>query len=107
PVSNPEQRGTDFADWVAELAVPLKGVVDGWMSYNEALGSEPSQDYTNYDRFQVAFAKRLQEGHGVAAVAANDGSGALEPSDYPTYFANAIRASAFFGVHAYSPPDTS
>jgi len=107
PLDNPDQQGRDFADYVAELAVPLRGVVDAWESYNEVLGSEPSQDYANYNRFQVAFAKRLQNGYGVAAIAGNDGSGALDPADYPTYFAEAIKASQFFGVHAYSPPGSS
>lgn len=107
PVDNPEARGSAFADYVAELAVPLRGVVDAWMSYNEVLGSQPSGDYASYNRFQVAFAQRLQSGYGVAAIAANDGSGALDPEDYPSYFADAIRASQFFGVHAYSPPATS
>jgi hypothetical protein len=107
PLDHPQERGEEMADWVAELAVPLRGVVDAWMSYNEVLGSEPSNDYASYNRFQVAFAKRLQQGYGVAAIAANDGSGALDPEDYPTYFGDAIRASQFFGVHAYSPPGTS
>jgi hypothetical protein len=107
PLDQPEARGEEFADWVAELAVPLKGVVDAWMSYNEVLGSDPSLDYRNYNRFQVAFAHRLQDVHGVAAVAGNDGSGAIEPEDYATYFADAIRASQFLGIHAYSPPGTA
>jgi hypothetical protein len=107
PLDQPRERGEEMADWVAELAVPLKGVVDGWMSYNEVTGSQPSQDYANWNTFQVAFARRLQNVHGVAAVAGNDGSGALDPDDYVTYFADAVRASQFLGIHAYSPPATA
>jgi hypothetical protein len=77
------------------------------MSYNEVVGHDAFEDYKRYNEFQVAFARRLQDVHGIAAVAANDGSGAVEPEDYPRYFAEAIRASQYFGVHAYSPPATS
>ena len=95
-----------FADAVAERAVPLRGVVDAWVSYNEVTSHGGVEDYRRYNRFQVAFARRLQDVHGVAAVASNDGSGAVEPEDYPKYFADAVRASRYFGVHAYSPPGT-
>ena len=54
-----------------------------------------------YNRFQVAFAHRLQDVYGVAVVAGIDGSGAVEPEDYPRYFADAIRASRYFAVHAW------
>ncbi|HEV8633116.1 MAG TPA: hypothetical protein VG370_02575 [Chloroflexota bacterium] len=106
PLDNPTERGEEMADWVAELAVPLKGVVDAWMSYNEVVGHDAFEDYRRYNDLQVAFARRLQDVHGVAAVAGNDGSGAVEPADYPRYFAEAIRASQYFGLHAYSPPAT-
>jgi hypothetical protein len=102
PLDNPGPRGTALADWVAELAIPLRGVVDAWVSYNEVLGADYSEDYKRYNEFQVAFANRLQKVHGVDAVAANDGSAAVEPEEYPRYFADAIRASKYFGVHAYS-----
>jgi hypothetical protein len=103
PLENPGSTGATFADLVAEQAVPLKGVVDAWMSYNEVVGHGDLAAYQRYADFQVAFARRLQDVHGVAAGAGNDGSGAVEPEDYPRYFAEAIRASAYFGVHAYSP----
>lgn len=106
PLDEPEARGTAFADAVARTAVPLRNVVDAWMSYNEVTSHGGIEDYRRYNRFQVAFARRLQDEHGVAAVAGNDGSGAVEPEDYPRYFAEAIRASRYFGVHAYSPPAT-
>src|SRR3989442_1417294 len=108
PLENPGPRGTAFADWVAELAVPLRDVVNAWVSYNEVLGATLSDDYKRYNEFQVAFAERLQRIHGSAAVAANDGSGAISPPDYyPKYFADAIRASRYFGVHAYSAPGSN
>ena len=103
PLDNPGPRGAAFADTVAEHAVPLKGAVDAWMSYNEVVGGNSYENYKRYNEFQVAFARRLQDTHGIAAVAANDGSGAVEPFDYPKYFADAIRASKYFGLHAYSP----
>ncbi|HEY3081226.1 MAG TPA: hypothetical protein VGM69_15135 [Chloroflexota bacterium] len=107
PLDNPGARGAAFADTVASAALPLKGTVDAWMSYNEAVGHNAHEDYRRYNEFQVAFARRLQDEHGVAAVANNDGSGAVEPDDYPRYFADAIRACRYFGVHAYSPPATN
>ena len=45
--------------------------------------------------------ERLQKVHGVDAVAANDASGVVEPPDYPKFFADAIRASRYFGIHAF------
>jgi hypothetical protein len=104
PLDNPAARGGTFADWIAELAVPLKGVVNAWMSYNEVLGSQVSDDYKRYNEFQVAFGDRLQKVHGVDAVSANDASGVVEPPDYPKYFADAIKTCRYFGVHAYSAP---
>jgi hypothetical protein len=103
PLDDPGRRGATFADAVARLALPLRGVVDAWMSYNEAVGHDAFEDYRRYNEFQVAFAGRLQGEHGVAAVANNDGSGTVQPEDYPRYFADAIRACTYFGVHAYSP----
>jgi hypothetical protein len=103
PLDNPGARGLAFADEVARSAVPLKGVVDAWMSYNEVVGHNAFEDYRRYDEFQVAFARKLQDDLGIPVVANNDGSGAVEPPDYPKYFANAIRACRYFGLHAYSP----
>jgi hypothetical protein len=102
-LDRPDERGVAFADHVADLAVPLKGVVDAWMSYNEVIGSTRSPAYADYNRFQVAFARRLQGTYGIAAVAANDGPGALQPEDYARHFAEAIRESEFFGLHTYPP----
>jgi hypothetical protein len=105
PLDNPTQRGTDFADRVAQTAVPLKGVIDAWMSYNEVgNGSDPA-NLTAYGAFQVAFAHRLQDNYGIAAVAANDGPRALQPDEYPKYYGEAIKASKYFGLHIYPNAD--
>ncbi len=106
PLDRPTERGTALADQIAVTAVPLKGVVDAWMSYNEVLGSRPSTDYIAYGQLQVAFARRLQGTYGISAVAGNNGSGAIEPHDYPLYLGAAIRESDYLGIHAYSPPAT-
>jgi len=102
PLDNPGPRGRAFADEIAADAVPLKGTIDAWMSYNEVLGDQPSDEYKRYNEFQVTFARRMQDVHGVAAVAANGASGTVEPHEYVTYFADAVRASRYFGLHAYS-----
>lgn len=103
PLDDPERRGEQFADFVAEMAVPLKGVIDAWMSYNEVTSSGDHANYRAYNRFQVAFARKLQGAYGIDAVAGNDATGTVEPSDYPQYFAEAISASKYFGIHAYAP----
>jgi hypothetical protein len=102
-LDNPVERGAAFADRVAATAVPVKGVVNAWMSYNEVTGHRDHDNYRAYNIFQVSFANRLQGHHGVDAVASNDGSATVDPEDYPKFFAEAIRGSAYFGVHAYSP----
>lgn len=103
PLDNPEQRGRAFADHVAEVAVPLKGVVDAWMSYNEVTDNGNYENYLAYDAFQVAFARRLQGVYGIAAMAGNDAAGTVQPEDYAKYFREAIEASQYFGIHAYAP----
>ena len=105
PLDNPESRGAAFADYVAELAVPLRGIVDGWMSYNEPVGRGDIAGFQAYNTFQVAFAKRLQGTYGIGAVAGNDPPGAVDINEYPKYFGEAIRISKFFGIHAYSSPE--
>jgi len=106
PLDNPEERGAAFADYVAELAVPLRGIVDGWMSYNEPVARGDIAGFQAYNLFQVAFAKRLQGTYGIGAVAGNDPPGAVDVQEYPKYFGEAIRISKFFGIHAYSSPDS-
>ena len=105
PLDNPAQRGTDFADRVAATAVPLKGVVDAWMSYNEVANADDPANLTAYNTFQVAFAHRLQDYYGIPAVAGNDGPRSVPADDYPKYFAGAIQASRYFGVHSYTDPN--
>jgi len=105
PLDNPAQRGTDFADRVALTAVPLKGVVNAWTSYNEVVSAEDLVGLANYNVFQVAFAHRLQDFYGIDAVAANDGPRALPPDYYPKYYGEAIRVSHYFGLHIYPDPN--
>jgi len=102
-LDNPEVRGEQVADYVAQLALPLRGVVDAWMSYNEVVGSGDYEAYRAYNRFQVAFARRLQGAYGIPAIAANDGVGVVAPEDYARLFAEAIQESQYFGIHAYAP----
>jgi hypothetical protein len=101
-LDNPSQRGADYADFVAEKAAPLKDVVDAWVSYNEPVKGKDFNAYRAYNEFQVAFANKLQNQYGVAAVAGNDAPGAIDINEYPQYFAEAIRASKYLGIHAYT-----
>ena len=101
PLDNPAQEGTAFADQVAASAVPLKGIVIAWMSYNEVSNAQDPANLRAYNTFQVAFANRLQGYYGIPAVAGNDGPRSVPASDYPKYFAQAIEASKYFGVHVY------
>jgi hypothetical protein len=105
PLDNPGPRGTAFADQVAATAVPLKGVVDAWMSYNEVANGDDPANMIAYNTFQVAFAHRLQDYYGIPAVAGNDGPRAVRADEYPKYFAEAIRVSRYFGVHSYPDKD--
>jgi len=103
PLDNPVQRGQQFADKVAQLAVPLKGVVDAWVSYNEITNSGNFDNYRAYNAFQTAFARRLQGYYGISAVAGNDATGVVQPEDYARFFREAIESSDYFGIHSYSP----
>ncbi len=105
PLDNPTQRGAAFADRVAASAVPLKGVVDAWMSYNEIGSPSDPASMVNYNLFQVAFAHRLQDTYGIPAVAGNDGPRAIPAELYPRYYADAIQTSRYFGVHIYPDPN--
>lgn len=105
PLDNPEERGRQFADLVAQRAVPLKGVVDAWVGYNEVTDTGNQENYRVYNRFQVAFAERLQGTHGIPAVAGNDAAGTVDPDDYARSFRESIEASQYFGIHAYAPKD--
>ena len=100
---DPARRGADFADRVAAVAVPLKGVVDAWMSYNEAVAmSSGAAALRAYGAFELAFVRRLQGTHGIPAVVGNFGVGAIDEASHVTYFADAIREARYLGVHAYA-----
>ncbi|MCL4509295.1 MAG: hypothetical protein M1296_07195 [Chloroflexi bacterium] len=109
PLNDPAAQGRAFADYVAQLAVPLRGVVNAWMSYNEESSyTNPAQNnYAAWNTFQVAFAGELHGHFGIAAVAGNDATEAVTPEDYVKYFSGAIEASQYFGVHEYTPPGVS
>lgn len=107
PLDNPAQRGRAFADRVAAAAVPLKGVVDAWVSYNEVASSSDPGKLASYCTFQVAFAHHLQDDYGIAAVAANDGPRTVTAEDYVKYCADAIRTSKYFGFHDYPNPEVT
>jgi len=103
PLDRPEERGRQFADRVSQFAVPLKGTVNAWMSYNEVSGSSATgNNYAAWNVFQVAFAHQLQDVYGVDAVAGNDATASVEVADYPRYFAEAFRVSHYIGFHAYA-----
>lgn len=101
PLDNPAARGTAFADQVAASAVPLKGVVNAWMSYNEVSGASDPQSLMNYNTFQVAFAHQLQDHYGIPAVCNNDGPRSIPAAFYPRYFGAAISTCKYFGFHIY------
>ena len=105
PLDNPAERGRAFADEIAKWAVPLKGVVDAWMSYNEVTGHRNVGSYVAYNIFQTEFARRLQDHYGISAVAGNDASATVGVDEYAKYFAEAISTSHYFGLHAYSPSE--
>ncbi|MDE3077481.1 MAG: hypothetical protein KGJ86_18840, partial [Chloroflexota bacterium] len=98
-------KGSAFADYVSRWAIPLKGVVDAWVSDNEQASSSDRAALPCHAQFQLGFIEQLQGKYGIAAVAGNDGSGALEPSDYPKYFAKPISEATYFGIHAYGKPE--
>jgi hypothetical protein len=64
------------------------------MSYNERVRDNDHDAFVSYNRFQVAFARRLQGTYGIDAVAANDAPRAVDAEDYVHYFAEAIRRVA-------------
>src|SRR5207248_670327 len=99
-------KGVAFADSLARTAVPLKGIVDAWVSDNEQTDGKKPGELPCHADFQTGFIETMQGKYGISAVAGNDASGALEPSDYPKYFAKPISEAAYFGIHAYGKPET-
>ena len=99
-------KGIEFADSLARTAVPLKNIVDAWVSDNELTDHSRPQEFACRADFQMGFITTLQNKYGIDAIAGNDASGALEPSDYPKYFAKPISTAKYFGVHAYGKPES-
>jgi hypothetical protein len=102
---NHEAKGGAFADTIARTALPMKGIVDAWVGDNEQTDHNRPQDFPCHAQFQAGFVEELQGKYGIAAVSGNDASGAIEPGDYPKYFAKSISEAIYFGVHAYSKPE--
>ena len=99
-------KGIAFADNLARTAVPLRQIVDAWVSDNEQTSHDRPQDYPCHAAFQVGFIETMQDKYHIAAVAGNDAAGAIEPSDYPKYFAKPISMATYFGIHAYGKPES-
>ncbi|MHB8621074.1 MAG: hypothetical protein ACYDAG_16135 [Chloroflexota bacterium] len=105
PTEDHYAKGKAFADALAPTAVALKGVINAWVSDNEQTSDSAVQDLPCHAQFQLGFIEELQGKYGIAAVAGNDGSGALQPADYPKYFAKPISEARYFGMHAYGKPE--
>lgn len=105
PLDNPDINAVAAAEKIAEHALATRDWVDAWMSYNEPVGRNDFEGYRRWARFQVVFADYMHNKYGLKVVGGNDYPGAIEPQDYPRYFARAIRKSDYFGVHLYAHPD--
>ena len=93
-------------------------LIDGWMSLNEAIpgpGSGQFQEQPaetarllhNYDLFQVAFQRRLQEA-GVEAVAFNFAAGNFgTAAHYLDHFPQTLESHTYLGFHEYGWPTLS
>jgi len=108
PKEDHHAKGTAFADFIARTAVPLKqaNAVDAWVSDNEQTDGGKRDQLPCHADFQAGFIEELQGKYGIAAVAGNDATAALDPSDYPKYFAKPISEAVYFGVHAYGKPQS-
>jgi len=109
PNEDHHAKGVFLADYIARTAVPLKalGVVDAWVSDNEQTDNTRPTELPCHADFQSGFIEQLQGKYGIDAVAGNDASAALQPTDYPKYFEKPIGEAAYFGVHAYGAPETN
>ncbi len=121
--SNPEENGRRFADKILSYDFGLamrqgengRPLIDAWMGLNETVPGPNSEQFKqkpeetarllrNYDRFQVAFRRRLQE-FGVEAVAFNFGAGNfIEAAHYLDYFPDTLREYIYLGFHEYGWP---
>jgi hypothetical protein len=102
---NHQTKGADFADFISHTAVPLKGVIDAWVSDNEQTNNKRPDQYPCHADFQTGFIETLQGKYGIDAVSGNDAAGTLQATDYPKYFAKPISEAKYFGVHSYSKPE--
>jgi hypothetical protein len=105
PAENHEAKGAALADTIARTALPMKGIVDAWVGDNEQTSHDRPQDFPCHAQFETGFVEQLQGKYGIAAVAGNDPAGAIEPADYPKYFARPISEAVYFGIHAYAKPE--
>ncbi len=117
---DPEAEGVAFAEEViaheiSKMEINGRPVFDAWMSFNEAVpgprGPTPSEEeienYRRYDRFQVAFGKRLQEA-GLEAVAMNFAAGNFSDGRvWVEYFPNTLETYKYLGFHEYGWPTMS
>lgn len=106
PKEDHKAKGVAFADMLARSAVPLKGIVDAWVSDNEQAESSKPAELPCHADFQTGFIETMQGKYGIAAVAGNDAVAAIDFGDYAKYFAKPISEATYFGVHAYGKPET-
>jgi hypothetical protein len=106
PKEDHHAKGVAFADFLAHAAVPLKNIVNAWVSDNEQASGKDAAQLTCHAQFQAGFVETLQGKYGIDAVAGNEAVAAVEPSDYAKYFAKPISEAKYFGVHAYGKPET-
>lgn len=115
----PEDVGRDFAvrllnHEISRQRVNGRPLFDAWMSFNETIpgpqpyGSPPTAEdaerYRRYDRFQVAFARRLREG-GFEPVAMNFATrNWAHGRDWLTYFRGTLDTYTLLGFHEYGWP---
>lgn len=121
--NDPERHGRAMAEEILAYDFGLatqqgdngRRLIDAWMSLNEAVPGPGSDQYkekpeetsrllANYDRFQVAFHRRLKEA-GVEAVAFNFGAGNFSlPEHYLEHFSQTLQAYTYLGFHEYGWP---
>ena len=120
---DPDARGRELADriigyyfgYAFEKGANGRLLIDAWMSLNEVPrgpASFPGEQVDElfkrrasaFDRFQVAFRKRLQE-KGLEAVAFNFAAGNfIKPEHYLQWFPLTLAAYTYLGFHEYGWP---
>ncbi|MBV8085784.1 MAG: hypothetical protein JO247_13325 [Chloroflexi bacterium] len=106
PTEDHMAQGVAFANYISNTALALKGTVDAWVSDNEQSESAKADQLACHAQFQTGFIETMQGKYGIDAVAGNDAAGAVEPADYPKYFAKPISEAKYFGIHAYGKPES-